>query len=283
MVQLADGDIQTREVLDWEGLHLFHYDSSSCSEKVRLFLALKGLEWQSHYIDLASDANYSEWYLGINPRGLVPTLVHDGRVYIESNGIIVYLEQAFPEPVLIPCTEVGDIDRLLKHEDDLHLDLRALSFRFIHANSRFKSEAALKKYEHGGSGTVGGIADEEKQVQLHFWRAAADRGITDEQAVASANSFRQAFDELDTVLQEHPYLLGDAVSVVDIAWYIYTNRLIRAGYPLYELHPKLAAWFDMLDQQPEWSAAIPAYDHVPAAGDETFVARKQDFRQVTGL
>jgi len=57
----------------------------------------------SHPIDLPGNENFRPWFLGINPRGLVPVLVHDGAVHIESNDIIQYLEQKFPEPKLIPA------------------------------------------------------------------------------------------------------------------------------------------------------------------------------------
>ena len=53
MVQLADGDIKTREVLGWKGVHVLHFMGSSCSQKLRIFLNLKGIPWQSHPIDLA--------------------------------------------------------------------------------------------------------------------------------------------------------------------------------------------------------------------------------------
>ena len=84
------------------------------------------------------------WFLGINPRGLVPVLVHDGAVHIESNDIIQYLEQKFPTPRLIPAGHETEVAALLKHEDDLHLDLRTLSFRFVFAPpGPPKPEAAL--------------------------------------------------------------------------------------------------------------------------------------------
>jgi glutathione S-transferase len=98
MVQLLDGDIKTREVLNWKGVHLIHYITSSCSQKVRIFLNLKGIKWESHTIDLLASENVEPWFLGINPRGLVPVLVHDGAIHIESNDIIEYLEKTFPEP-----------------------------------------------------------------------------------------------------------------------------------------------------------------------------------------
>jgi glutathione S-transferase len=102
MVQLATSDIQTREVLDWKGVHLFHFKSSSCSQKTRIVLNLKQAEWTSHEIDLSRQENFEPWYLGINPRGLVPALVIDGEVHIESNDIITLLDARLPGVKLIP-------------------------------------------------------------------------------------------------------------------------------------------------------------------------------------
>ena len=70
----------TTEVLQWEGLHLFHFESSTCSKKVRTVLALKELSCTLHHVDLTTHENKTEYFLGINPRGLVPVLVHDGKV-----------------------------------------------------------------------------------------------------------------------------------------------------------------------------------------------------------
>ena len=48
MVQLIDSDIKTREVLGWRGVHVLHFSGSSCSQKLRIFLNLKGISWESH-------------------------------------------------------------------------------------------------------------------------------------------------------------------------------------------------------------------------------------------
>ena len=118
MVQLVETDIKTREVLDWKGVHVLHFIGSSCSQKLRVFLNLKGIPWESHPIDLPGNENFKPWFLGINPRGLVPVLVDDGAVHIESNDIIAHLEQKFPVPRLIPAGHENEIAALLKHEDD---------------------------------------------------------------------------------------------------------------------------------------------------------------------
>ena len=262
MVQLVDSDIKTREVLDWKGVHVLHFMGSSCSQKLRVFLNLKGIPWESHPIDLPGNENFRPWFLGINPRGLVPVLVHDGQVHIESNDIIIHLEKTFPAPKLIPAGHESDVAALLKHEDDLHLDLRTLSFRFVFAPpGPPKPAEALKSYAANGSGTVQGVSDRDKQVQIEFWERAAREGFTDERARASAQKFRAEFDKLDRQLANAPYLMGDTLSVLDIAWLIYAHRLSLAGYPLERLHPHVFAWKERLAARPEFAKEIGMLRH----------------------
>ncbi len=58
MVQLFDGDIKTREVLHWKGVHVLHFMGSSCSQKLRIFLNLKNIPWESHIVDLFANENF---------------------------------------------------------------------------------------------------------------------------------------------------------------------------------------------------------------------------------
>ena len=257
MVQLVDSDIRTREVLDWKGVHVLHYSMSSCSQKLRIFLNLKGIKWQPHLVDLHANENVGEWFLGINPRGLVPVLVHDGDVHIESNDIITYLERTFPQPTLIPAGSEREMADLLAHEDDLHLDLRTLSFRFVFAPPKPpKSPEDLQRYATSGSGTVQGQKDEAISHQIDFWERFAREGISDAAARASALKFRAAFDALDARLADRPYLMGDTPTVLDIAWFIYVNRLALADYPFARLHPRIDDWFGRLRARPEFAKEV---------------------------
>jgi glutathione S-transferase len=257
MVQLVDSDIRTSEVLGWKGIHVLHFMGSSCSQKLRIFLNLKSINWESHLVDLFTNENFSPWFLGINPRGLVPVLVHDGTVHIESNDIIQYLEKTFPTPKLIASGHENEVAALLKHEDDLHLDLRTLSFRFVFAPpGPPKPAEALKSYAASGSGTVQGAKDRDKEIQIEFWERAAREGFTDESARTSALKFRTEFEALDKRLVQHPYLMGDTPSVLDIAWFIYAHRLSLAGYPFARMHPRVSAWVDKLRARQEFSKEI---------------------------
>ena len=78
-------------------LELFHHGSSVCAAKVRFALEEKQLPWQGHYLDILAGEQFTPEYLKINPRAMVPTLRHGGRIVIESTVICEYLEQVFPQ------------------------------------------------------------------------------------------------------------------------------------------------------------------------------------------
>ena len=89
-------------------LELYHYDRSTAAQKIRIALAEKDLEWSSRILDTSVGVreHLRPEYLKLNPRGLVPTLVHDGQPICESQVILEYLEDAFPEYSLRPADPV---------------------------------------------------------------------------------------------------------------------------------------------------------------------------------
>jgi glutathione S-transferase len=83
-------------------VELYHFWSSVCSVKVRMCLEEKGVQWTSRYIDLFRFDQMQPEYLKINPDGVVPTLVHNGKPVRESSIINEYIDEAFPGPRLSP-------------------------------------------------------------------------------------------------------------------------------------------------------------------------------------
>jgi glutathione S-transferase len=84
-------------------LELYHNTNSVCAQKVRIALREKGQAATEHLLTLQGDQNHPS-YLKLNPNGVVPTLVHDGKVVLESSLILYYLDEAFPDP---PNAEIG--------------------------------------------------------------------------------------------------------------------------------------------------------------------------------
>ena len=83
-------------------LELYTHPMSPCSQKVRIVLAEKSLDWEKRHVNLAEKENLSPDYLRLNPLGVVPTLVDGGNPVIESSIICEYLEDKFPGPGLRP-------------------------------------------------------------------------------------------------------------------------------------------------------------------------------------
>ena len=110
-------------------LTLYHNNMSSCSQKVRLALAEKDLDWEGRHLDLRAGDTQTAEYLKLNPKGVVPTLDHDGRIVRESNVILEYLEDAFPDPSLRPADahDKADMRLWMKRLDEGHHDLATAS------------------------------------------------------------------------------------------------------------------------------------------------------------
>src|SRR5262249_45571911 len=94
-------------------LEHYHNINSVCAQKVRIALAEKNLEVKEHLLTLRGDQP-DPAYRKLNPNGVVPTLVHDGRPIIESSLILYYLDEAFPKLPLMPS------DPALRHRVRLY-------------------------------------------------------------------------------------------------------------------------------------------------------------------
>ena len=257
MVQLTDAEVTTRDVREWRGLHLLHWHTSSCSQKLRIVLGLKGVEWTGHLVSLPKGENNTPWFMGINPRGLVPVLVQDGAVHVESNDLLYWLEERYPEPTLIPAGRETEVAAALAAEDALHLNLRTLSFRFVFGRTGLtKTPEQMANYRTLGATTVGGEPDKSKLKELAYYDRMAVEGIPDETCRAAFASFRVEYERLEKLFAQKPYILGDALSLLDIAWYVYTYRLSLGGYPFERLHPHVFAWFAELDARPEFNREV---------------------------
>jgi maleylacetoacetate isomerase len=88
-------------------LTLYNYWRSSASHRVRIALALKGLEYEYVAVNLTTEEHSAEAHRRRSPTGYVPCLAIDGSNYTESVAIIELLEERFPSPPLYPSDAHG--------------------------------------------------------------------------------------------------------------------------------------------------------------------------------
>lgn len=89
-------------------MQLYSFFNSSASYRVRIALALKGLDYQTEGVNIRQGEQNSLTYRRLNPVGLVPTLVTDeGQAMGQSLAIIDWLDRRYPQPLLLPEQEVA--------------------------------------------------------------------------------------------------------------------------------------------------------------------------------
>ena len=161
---------------------LHDYFRSSAAYRVRIALNLKGVDYESRQVNLVEGAQKSDEYRALNPQGLVPMLEIDGHRLTQSLAIMVYLDQRFPEPVLMPRDPA----------DGAHVRAMALSVACdIHPLNNLR----VLKYLTGPLG----ISEEQKNGWYAHW---VNEGFAALEAMA--------------VPRSGEFMFGDAPSLADV-------------------------------------------------------------------
>lgn len=247
-----------------KGLHLFHFDGAPCAQRVRFVLGEKGLQrgrevkfdadsldaaqgqeghWVSRSVSLVKKENMTQSYAEIHPNMVVPALVHDGQLILESMDIIEYLDEAFGGDPFMPTdpTIREQTMALVKQAKELHLSLRYVSFRWSLgrlAMLNSKENQNLKQLASQGN-------DEENLVS--FYDAYSSEGIPQSVFDGHLLKLYKAFNDLDAQLGDgRLFLMGNTISIADVFWSMKILRLIETGYLFAELHPLLYQWFQRM-------------------------------------
>jgi glutathione S-transferase len=238
-------------------LELYHHGSSACAAKVRFALAEKRLAWTGHYVDIMRGEQFAPAYLAINPKGVVPLLVHDGFVVPESTVICEYAEDAFPDHPIYPADAKGRAQVRLwtkAVDEELHPACSALTYVVSHRHTLIRNgvgsfEAFLAKGAHEG------VAARTLKWQ---W---INEGLSAAGAAAKIRLYDAYLHRMEAALDGREWLVGEAFSMADIAMAPYVNRCAAlsldgmwAGGRL----PNVARWFEAVRARPTFH---PAFEH----------------------
>ena len=238
-----------KSATELKGLHLFHADMSNCSMRVRMTLHEKNLPWTSHHLDLRTKEAVTPEYFGIHPKGLVPTLVHDGVVHIESNEIIEYLDEAFPEPPLQPQspTERLKLRDWLRTATEIHVPaVKTLIYTRKIGKVLRKNEQEDAKYRS--------LQRDPELLDFHA-HATSGSGLPKERVDAAEQTLLRLFGKVEDELSQHEWLVGDRFSLADISWVPLYHTLIGVDFP-FERFPHVAAWAEAIRERPSFQEGV---------------------------
>ena len=232
-------------------LTLYHANHSTCSQKVRLCLAEKSLDWESQLVNLATNEHLTPEYLAINPNGVVPTLVHDGNVVLDSGVICEYLDEVFPAAPLLPADPVqrARVRGWIRYLDEVPTSaVRVPSFNM----------AFLPRYD--------GLDDDDFQkehadirpLRKHFYEKMGRKGFDDRAVDDALEQFDSAILRMEAELEKQPWLSGKNYGLADLIAAPLMDRLDDLGFAsMWEQNaPQVTKWFQQLKARSAYAKAF---------------------------
>lgn len=238
-------------------LELYHNDMSSCAQKVRAHLAEKGIEWTGHELDLRAGQAQTPDYLKLNPKGVVPIIVHDGTVVTESNIIMEYVEDAFPgQRSLMPADAAGRAQVrgwLQQLDTGLHFDIAVISLGVAFRHQLLAMLTTPEALEaHYASIKLPGLGD--------ICREVVPQGVAAPSFLKALGRWVKAIVAMEAALDGQDYLVGNSLTIADIGYLPYISRLEQLQLDaIWSSLPRVTGWVARLHDSEAYRAGIEAW------------------------
>ena len=232
-------------------LELYHANHSTCSQKVRLCIAEKGLDFEGHLIDLGAKEQLDPEYLKLNPNGVVPTLVHDEVVIMDSSVICEYLDEVFPEQRLTPPdpAERAHMRKWMRYIEEVP----TAAVRFPSFNMAF-----LPRFD--------GLNEEQfikqqadvRPLRKGFFRRMGPAGFSYEDIEEFFDQISKTAARMEKALTNGPWLPGDMYTLADVIVAPLIDRIAGQGlnYLWEDDYLRVTDWFARMQARPAFATAF---------------------------
>ena len=240
-------------------LTLYTFHNSICTQKVFITLAEKDLGYDEKLVNLFAAEQFSPEYLKLNPKGVVPTLIHDGRPIPESSLICEYLDEMWPEHALVPAepylkAKMRMYSKLV--DETIFEATRELSFSAMF-RERMKAMPAETRERRFAN-----VGDPSKRARF---MSTYEEGTDSTYVLQAIGNWEKAFKTMEADLgpapdgNGGPWLLGDMFTLADVnmipyMWRIEFLDLIEVWM---DDRPRVADWWARAKARPSAKACIP--------------------------
>jgi len=252
-------------------IELYHNDMSVCAQKVRFALAEKKLAWEGHHLNLRAGDQQKPEYLKLNPNAVVPTLVDNGTVIIESTVINEYLDDAYLEPRLKPADAAGRARMRLwtKQLDE-----------GVHAATSVVSSGIAFRYQKLAIG-MEALEEFHKKMPDPVKREKSwenvTKGVESRFFPESIKRFDKLLNDVEAALVNSPWLAGKEFSLADIGYAPYITRLDHLQLQfLWDKRPHIPDWYDRLRERRGYTEALEKWfnaNYLPLMKEKGLEAR----------
>lgn len=232
-------------------LELYHASHSTCSQKVRLCIAEKELNFEGHLVDLAMKEQLDPRYLKLNPNGVVPTLVHDGKVIMDSSVICEYLDEVFPEQTLTPQNPVerAQMRKWMRYIEEVP----TTAVRFPSFNMAF-----LPRFDGLNEQQFVEQQADVRPLRRGFFRRMGPNGFMDEDIKESFDQIIKTTARMEEALAAGPWLLGEMYTLADVILAPLIDRMGDLGLAyLWDGDcPRVNDWYTRIQNRPAFDKAF---------------------------
>ena len=231
-------------------LELYQLSYSTCSQKVRICLAEKGVEWVDRPVNTRASEHLTPEYLKLNPNGVVPTMVHDGKVILDSSVMCEYLDEVFPQNPLTPKdpAERARMRAWMRFLEEVPTAaIRVPSFHMSLAK-RFKALDENKfRSEHA----------DVRTIRKHFYRKMGTHGFSEDEVSASLDQLKMTLQRMEAALAGGPWLMGNDFTIADIIVIPTIDRMNDLGLArMWEgPFPRVTDWYARVQARPSFKKA----------------------------
>jgi len=225
-------------------IELYNRPTSTCSQKVRVCLAEKGLEFIDRRVDNKTNQNLTPEYLALNPNGVVPTLVHDGNVITDSSVICEYLDEIYPQPPLTPrdAVERARMRAWMRFAEEVPtMAIRVPSFHMIIA-LRFEGMDERQFITQEA---------DARPLRKHFYRRMGVKGFSKEDVATALEELDLTLSRMENMLAGGRWLMGEVFTLADILVIPTLDRMADLGLAAMwqARYPRATAWHERVQER----------------------------------
>ena len=235
-------------------LVLYHGDLSPCAHKVRLALIERDIPFESKLLNLMAKENLRPDYLKLNPKGVVPTLVHGDNVVTESTVICEYLEDSFSDNPLMPESSMGRV--VVRHwfkwvDEQLHPNSMPIIFGGL---ARY---IWLAKSEEERKTLLDQVPDPARRARQERLIAL---GFDAPDVEVAVQVWKQTFDKMEQQLSRNHWLAGNEFTLADCALtpYMFVMKYLQVD-SVFDRYPALGDWMNRILDRPAFEASVRPY------------------------
>ncbi|XVF39251.1 hypothetical protein PTKIN_Ptkin01aG0020300 [Pterospermum kingtungense] len=241
-------------------MQLYHHPYSMDSQKVRLALEEKGIDYTSFHVNPAVGKNMDSFFFRMNPSAKLPVFKNGSHVIFDAIEIILYIER-------IAVVSVGNHGIAFSSEEVIEWMRKVQEwnpkyFTLSHIPNKYRLFASkfIRKVVIARMAESPGLASAYHSKLREAYETEEKLKNPDVQK-RSKDHLVQLLDEVETKLNETTYLVGDEFTMADVMLIPVLARLVLLNLEdeYINCRPNIAEYWSLVQKRPSYKKVIGKY------------------------